>query len=161
MTEVFAESPPALKSLDLQTHSGLIPIRWPPLDEAHAMQLLGLLAGCFGFAVIVFFVLLFARNRAERLFPQREESSSAPHTFALIIKRTPALSLAAAALAIAARVFGIWAPWIRAVFVAALIVQAGLWGVTFIDAMSRRFLERQGDPRSMASAISLVRVLSR
>ncbi|HVU22131.1 MAG TPA: mechanosensitive ion channel family protein, partial [Rhizomicrobium sp.] len=47
------------------------------------------------------------------------------------------------------------------VFVAALIVQAGLWGVTFIDAMSRRFLERQGDPRSMASAISLVRVLSR
>jgi len=135
-------------------------LRLPPWPVIVDLSLLALRDAAV--AIATYYAIWLSYRWISNRFKYGAASETAQATLvARVVARTPRFMLAAAAAAITITVFGAWTDWLRALFLAALLVQFGLWGSALIEALLARYaLRRAATHKGFANAYSLVRVLT-
>ena len=113
-------------------------------------------------AIAVYFVIFLLYRRIVEAFKRRAASEgSRSALIARVMSRTPRVMMAAAAAAVTITLFNSWNVWLRAIFLATLLIQFGLWSSSLIEALLARYaLRRAAAHKALANAYSLVRVLT-
>lgn len=119
------------------------------------------IGGAILVASVIMLALSFVHDRISRWLKGADAGRHpALQIAASVVVRTPRVSLAAASIAIAIAVFSLFQGWMRPVLVVMLMVQAGLWLSSFLNALMHYYATRlQADKKAFANAHSLIRVL--